>query len=229
MKIRVTLSESLYDCDLQITDMQGTRWFRIYVMDESDVQEQFLDIDVFGGEFELTVMPQMADYRSAMNEFEESDWKDKLAKKTVNLLFSAFENMLLRVGCKYSIQGLQEGDTLNITGQQYVFGTFDRFDLLELIPMVYMYYEASWHGNRFRLLDAFGLNRREVVKSAKKLALMDLFGNGLFLLFTYPIQVGRVKHISKNKKIFKTLCKFNDMDEAQRQRILDKQEKLFSS
>lgn len=115
---------------------------------------------------------------------------------------------------------------LNIRSQEYVFGTFDRFDLLELIPMAYMFYEISHSSSKFELIDAFETNRKDVIKYAKKITLINF---GLHLIFTYPIQMGRVKHLTKNKKIFKTLYSFHNMSGAERQRIIDKKEKFFSS
>ena len=143
-------------------------------------------------------------------------------------MMNSLDKMILRVGCNYHIEGLQDGDRLDITLQTYAFGTFDRFDILELVPMCYIFFEVSNFNDYYKLIDAYETNRRYVLKFAKTVAASDVLGNGLLLtLFTYPIQVGRVKHLTRNKKILKTLTKFNNFNDVERQRFLDKQEKFF--
>lgn len=230
MKVRFVLDNSFYDCQLQITDRQGTRDFCLCVLSEDAIQFPFLDMDIAEDAFDLTVIPTMADYRSVLEEFDRTDWKDRFAQSATDLMLSAVEKMLLRVGCRYHIQGVQDGAVLHINSQEYAFGTFDRFDLLELIPMMYMFYEVSLCDHRFTLTDAFETNRNDVVRSAKKIALADILGNGfLGALFSYPIQVGRIKRLCQNKEIFKTLHAFDTMDAAERQKILDRKEQYFNS
>ena len=94
--------------------------------------------------------------------------------------------------------------------------------------MMYMFFEVSNFNNLFNLIDAYETNRRDVLKFAKTFAFADILGNGFFLtLFTYPIQVSRVKRLTKNRKISKVLTKFNNLSDVERQRFLEKQEKFF--
>lgn len=229
MKIRFTLKESIYDCKLQITDAQGSRYYLISALKENASSEQHAEIEVYGNTFDLALIPIMPDVKSALNELEQTSWKDKLAKKAMNVLVSVTDKMLLRVGCNYHIQGLREQDRIDITLQSYVFGTFDRFDLLELIPMAYMFFEASTCSTRFAPVAPYGINRKTVIKAAKALALTDILGNGFFaLLFSYPIQVGRIKRLSKDKKICKTLSRLHNMSDSERQKFFQKQESFFT-
>ena len=224
MKITLQVSNSLYNCDVIVTEPAGTHRYSIDLSQaypahaEQEIEIQYADI-------ELTVMPKMADYRSILSETETVGWKDKLANKVAGALFLLVDKTLLRVGCKYRITGLKDGDCLTLCGQEYVFGTFDRFDLFELIPMAYMFFEASYEGARCEITDAFAMNRKEVVSSAKKLTLLDF---GLQLIFTYPIQVGRIKHLTSHRKIKKTLLHFHKMNDQQRQKILAKKERLIN-
>ena len=82
------------------------------------------------------------------------------------------------------------------------------------------------NGIRLTLRDAFETNRKEVISLAKKLALLDF---GLHLIVTYPFQVGRIKRLSKDKKIKKTLIAFDRMDENARQKILIRKEKYMNT
>ena len=91
--------------------------------------------------------------------------------------------------------------------------------------MAYMFFEATYNGLLCECSDAFATNRKEVVSSAKKLMLIDF---GLHLVFTYPIQVGRIKKLTSDKKVKSTLIKFNRLDEKERQKVLDKKEEFMS-
>ena len=227
MKISLVLKESIYDCKIKISDSHGERYYYISALCEEGMTSSIIS-EVFDNEFSLSLVPITADIKSALNEIEENDWKDKLAKKATGFLMNSLDKMILRVGCNYHIKGLQDGDRLDITLQNYVFGTFDKFDILELVPMCYMFFEVANFNEYYKLTDAYETNRKDVLKFAKTFAFADVLGNGFFLtLFTYPIQVSRVKRLTKNKKISKVLTKFNNLSDAERQRFLEKQEKFF--
>lgn len=225
MKIVFCVSETLYDCELAVTDINGTRFFRISAAESPFTEGNRLEVEIEGEAATLTVTPQAADYKTVLSELDTDTWKDKFAVKVTDRLMSALQSTLLRVGCKYRLTDLKDGDVLNIIGQEYIFGTFDRFDLLGLFPVIYMFYEVFRGDTRLELLDAFQANRREVLTAAKKLTLLDF---GIHLIFTYPIQIGRVKYLSKDRKISAVLKKFNRMSNAERQKFLAKKEKFMS-
>lgn len=228
MKIFLVLKESIYDCKIKISDSQGERCYYISALCEKEMTSSSITAEVFDNEFSLSLIPITADVKSALEEIEENDWKDRLAKKATGFLINSLDNMILRVGCNYHIEGLQDGDRLDITLQSYAFGTFDRFDILELVPICYTFFEVANFNEYYKLTNAYETNRKDVLKFAKTFAFADVLGNGFFLtLFTYPIQVSRVKRLTKNKKISKVLTKFNNLSDAERQRFLEKQEKFF--
>ena len=222
MKLSLFFSNSLYNCEAIIKDISG---IKKYVTNFEEKQSDFLEIDVESSSFELTVIPKMPDYKSAFLDMEVQNWKDRLAQKVGNALCSTLDKMLLRVGCTYMISDTKENDIICICGQEYIFGTFDKFDLFELVPMAYMFFEASCSGDICKCSDAFAMNRKDVVSSAKKLVLIDF---GLHLLFTYPIQIGRIKKLSSDRKVKKTLIKFNTMDKKEREKFLSAQEQFIS-
>ncbi len=225
MQVFLHLSKSLCDCDIIVEDAVGMRNFFVNLKETEENGVELLEADVIGDRFELTVIPKMKDYKAAFDNMHVSDWKDRLAKNVGNTLFSLAENMLLRVGCKYRISGLKDQDTVFLRDREYVFGTFDRFDFFDLIPMAYLFFEASCNGRRCEISDAFEINRKEVVSLSRKITLMDF---GMHLIFTYPIQVGRIKKLTSNKKIRKTLKKFNQMSEDEREKVIAKQEKFMT-
>ena len=229
MKISLVIKESVYDCKIKITDSHGERYYYyISALCEEKMYSSSIIAEVFDNDFSLSLIPMMADTNSVLNEFEENDWKDKLAKKASKILLTSLDKMILRVGCNYNFVGLQDGDRLDITLQSYAFGAFDRFDILDLVPMCYTFFEVSNFNDYYKLTDAYGTNRKDVIKFAKTIALSDVLGIGLFLtFFTYPMQVSRIKRLTKNKKILKTLTKFNNLSDVERQQFFDKQEKFF--
>ena len=222
MRLSLDFSNSPYDCEVIIKD---TSEIHNYVVNVSDKQSDLLEIDVESSRFELTLIPKMPDYKSAFSDMEIQNFKDRLAQKIGNTLCSVLDKMLLRVGCTYIISNTKENDIICICGQEYIFGTFDKFDLFELVPMAYMFFEASCNGDLCKCSDAFALNRKEVISSAKKLILIDF---GLHLLFTYPIQIGRIKKLTSDKKVKRTLIKFNMLDKKEREKILNKKEEYIS-
>ena len=222
MRFSLDFSNSPYDCEIIIKD---TSEIHNYVVNVSDKQSDLLEIDVESSRFELTLIPKMPDYKSAFSDMEIQNFKDRLAQKIGNALCSVLDKMLLRVGCTYMISDTKENDIICICGQEYIFGTFDKFDLFELVPMAYMFFEASCNGDICKCSDAFAMNRKDVVSSAKKLVLIDF---GLHLLFTYPIQIGRIKKLTSDRKVKKTLIKFNTMDKKEREKFLSAQEQFIS-
>ena len=225
MKVSLIISSSLYNCEVIVKDRLESK---NYIVNLEDKQSDLLEIDVESANFELTLIPRMADYQPTFSDMEIQNWKDKLAQKVGNALCSMLDKMLLRVGCTYTVSGIKENDVIYVSGQEYCFGIFDKFDkfdLFELIPMAYMFFEASYNGVLCKCSDAFAMNRKQVISSAKKLVLLDF---GLHLIFTYPIQVGRIKMLTSDRKIKKTLVKFNKLSEKERQEVLDKKEKFMS-
>ena len=222
MKVSLIISSSLYNCEVIVKDRLESK---NYIVNLEDKQSDLLEIDVESANFELTLIPRMADYQSASLDMEIQNWKDKLAQKVGNALCSMLDKTLLRVGCTYTVSGIKEKDVIYVSGQEYCFGIFDKFDLFELIPMAYMFFEASCNGVLCECSDAFAMNRKQVISSAKKFVLLDF---GLHLIFTYPIQVGRIKKLTSDRNIKKTLVKFNKLSEKERQEVLDKKEKFMS-
>ncbi len=225
MKIILNFSDTIYNCKVIIKDSLGTQNYLVNLSLREEGTVESLEAEVANGNFELTLIPEMVDYKSMLSEMEATSFTEKLAKKALNKMVSFVDKTVLRVGCKYKISGLNENDEVFISTQEYVFGTFDRFDILELLPLEYMFFEAYSKGCREEITDAFPLYRNQTISCAKKLALLPF---GISLIFTYPFQVGRIKRLTSAKKVKKTLIKFSRMNEEQRKKILDKKEKFMN-
>ena len=222
MRISLYFSNSIYNCEAIIKDTYG---IEKHFINMEDNQSELLEIDVKSSNFELTLIPKMPDYKSAFLDMDTQSWKDRLAQKIGNALCSKLDEMLLRVGCTYMITDSKENDVIYILGQEYVFGMFDKFHLFELVPMAYMFFEASCNGNICKCSDAFAINRKDVISSSKKFILIDF---GLHLLFTYPIQIGRIKKLTSDRKVKRTLIKFNTLSKKEREKILNRKARFMS-
>ena len=160
VKISLVLKESIYDCKIKISDSRGERHYYISALCEEGMTSPSIIAEVFDNEFSISLIPITSDVKSALDESTANDWKDKLAKKATGFLMNSLDKMILRVGCNYHIEGLQDGDRLDITLQSYAFGTFDRFDILELVPMCYMFFEVANFNEYYKLTDAYETNRK---------------------------------------------------------------------
>ncbi len=228
MKITLALTESIYDCKIEIKDSQGVRDYFISALEAGENGTSYITAEVFDSDFDLKLTPMTINIKPTLDELEDTSWKDKFAKKIVDAFVSIANKMMLQVECMYRAENVQENDRIDINLQTYVFGKFDRFDLLELIPAAYTFFEASNFNLHYKLFKAKPKNRKEVMKSAKVIASTDMLGNGFFgMLITYPIQVTRMRYITSDKIIVNSLIKFNNLSEEKRQKFLDKQDKFF--
>ena len=97
MKVNFWFSDEIFfRCVLTVKDSQQTQSFTV---DPAEEQNRIFELEVCSGDFILTLIPTMTDYKSALDDIETSDWTGKLAKKLGDVMLSAFDKMLLRVGC----------------------------------------------------------------------------------------------------------------------------------
>lgn len=76
-----SMYKSMYNCEVIVKDTVGCRNYYVNLVSMEADSFEFLEIEVASSDFVLTVLPQMADYKSMMAEAEIADWKDRLAKK----------------------------------------------------------------------------------------------------------------------------------------------------
>ena len=137
-------------------------------------------------------------------------------------------NIILRVSCQYRVSGALDGDCIDLNYRTYVHGCKALNDNLELIPMIYAFFEVADKNGRLKPTGAYGSNRREVIRMARRWTLFDSIGLGSFgFLLTYPIQLGRIKYLSKGKRVLKKINKLNCMGEDERRSFFKEQEEYF--
>ena len=70
MTFHLFFSGSLYDTEIIVKDSDGTHRYFMPTLQEEETSERFLDVEAASANFELTLIPQMTDYRSALSEME---------------------------------------------------------------------------------------------------------------------------------------------------------------
>ncbi len=227
MLIHFILTETLYNCNISITDLAGTQCFHLDLSTDDEKYDPHIDIEIIGSSFDITLTPEAANIDPLMDGFDAPDWKSKFAKKTFSTIYKEIDNTVLRVGCCYHVEGVSDNDVIVINLRSYTFGTFDRFDLLGLHPMMYMYYEIDSNRNRFQLVNVFGINGKQVVKTAKYVCGIGTLPDIFSFIFTYPFQILRVKYLAKDKNISRIMRRFHNMSEEKRQKKIDKMERML--
>lgn len=226
MLIHLTITETFYNCNIAVTDLAGTRCFCFDGLEDDEKNNPHIDIEIIGTSFDITLTPETVNIDPLMDELDAPDWKSKFAKKAFGAVYKAVDDVVLRVGCSYHVEGVSHNDVIVINLQSYIFGTFDCFDLLGLQPIMYMYYEIDSNGNRFQLVNAFGINRKQVVKTAKYILGIGTLPNIFSFIITYPFQIFRVKRLTKDKNISRIIRRFHNMPDEKRQKKIDKMERM---
>lgn len=222
MKLQLNFTDSIFDCKAIIQDAYGRQELSLPLISGGEDAPKSAEIEVSDGEFLLTLRPVPVDYKDALDEMERTTFKDKLLHKLLEKGLGFLEDIVLRVGCTYRLSGVNDGDLLTVNCQMYASDHGWLADLFELIPVMYMYYEIEHRGKPLGPSEAWAINRDDLVKSARKIALLQ-FGVGL--IFTYPLRVGRVKRLVKDRKIKRKLQKFYALPDQKRQAIRAKMEK----
>ncbi len=224
------LENSLYACNIRVTDATNTRYYHVEQGDVLKGAPSFLDVEIDGCECDITIAPIMPsanfvwDDKAPKNSF----W-NRLADKCGKSLLSLIDQSILRVTCEYHLCNLKDGDCVDIVAKEYAYATWDKWGIFELLPMMYAFYEVEYNSKRAPLKQAFGTNRHDVIKTARKLALLDVLGWVLGALLTYPIQVGRIRYLSGKRKVFRTIKKFNKMTPEERRQFEERTEKAMES
>ncbi len=223
MKILLEVSETIYDCHLQICDQAGSRSL-LFPATEAPSQ---IWIDLHGSDAELTFLPAIPDADHLLQDAKATTLKDKFINKAAGKLSSFFSNLFLLVGCRFRLPELHDGDRLTVRLQSYAFGTFDRLGLLGLYPLVYMFFEISHGTGCIAPEAAWSINRKKILRHVKTFEMLnfDLFS----LIFCYPFQMGRIRHLSRNRTVNKKVLAFSKLPEQKRQAFLQKQMRYFNS
>ncbi len=222
MTITFALNNSLYDCQLEITDAIGTQCHTLYVT--ADESPAYLTVDISGSSFDVQLTPMKPLLAGELDEWKAAGLLDRVVKTAAKALLSALNTVPLLVSCAYHADGVQDGDRLDIALQCYAFNVNDKYDLLELNPVMYIFFELADFNRRLAPVKAFSINRKAFLKAARAITFTDLGVCGLLGLIVYPLQMWRARHLSKNGKIRRVLTKFHRMSDEKRQKYFEKLE-----
>ena len=70
MKISLRFSSSIYNCDIIITDIFGTQNYFVNLEEVEPDHPYELEIEIRSYNFELTVIPRMVEYKTALSDIE---------------------------------------------------------------------------------------------------------------------------------------------------------------
>ncbi len=140
---------------------------------------------------------------------------------------ASLENAVcFRVGCTYRLDGLRNGEEILLKEQTYACTSYTADLVFNLVPVDYLFFEAVRHGERHAPTAARCTNKRAALKAARTAALLSASDGGIgclsFLLCLpiFSLQMLRVRFLTRNRRIFRTLSRFHRMSEAERQKVL---------
>lgn len=227
--VQIVFDYAPYDCRVEIVDMVGRREFTFPLATITEEDQPRMSLDVYGDSVTLTLTPLASDFKPLKEDIQETmkdGWKEKLLGGLANMALSALSEICLRVACTYRVT-LPPAET----GENGTVPTVIRAELrgyfrsgmlltaaLDLLPVVYAYFEASLDGSVPPLEKARGVNRREVIRLARLYALAGIMTSILF----YPLEVGSVKRFTKDKKVNRAMIKFYRLSPEKRQKLRDR-------
>ena len=221
------LENSIFSCNIRVTDANGARFYHVPQTDPFGTTPQFLDVEINGSECDIAIAPIETNPENLWKDTPSKNLFDKVASKCGKKLVSYISKIVLHVTCEYHLTDLKDGDCIDIIAKQYVYDLWDNFNALEeIVPMAYAFYEIEYNSKRATVKQAFGTNRREVIKTSRPLAFAGSAGYGL-LLILYPIQMIRIRLLSRKRKVFRTIKKFNKMTPEERKKFEERMDKKF--
>ena len=212
--------KSDFDCVLKITDVYGTKEYFVSNLNG----ENCLDAEIHGDKFELTLIPQDADYKSVLEEIPTESFGERLATKFLGKVLSSEEKYFLLAECRYEVSGIQDGQVIEIDPQIYACTILPISSILDLLAIRYYFFEASCRTSRFDLAEAKILNKDAVLKLYKKVAISSY---GLDVIWKYPLKMSYPKHYAKDAVATEKLKEFVRMNDEQRQKIIDKSREFY--
>ena len=220
-KLCFTFENSIYNCSMQIKDANGVRDFFVPLVSKKETDcMPSLAVEVCGESIEITITPVATDLQAHINDaqsdFEKRTWKDKLLFKFLSKALSAMDAICLRTACRYRIDDLPDHAMLSVRLFGHVRGNSALLDWFDIHPIIYMYYEINCGTYYLSPINVRALDRPNMIKSARNLILLNW---GWYALLTYPLQMCRIKTLTKDMKILKALQKFYCLSPQKRQKL----------
>lgn len=212
--------KSEFDCVLKITDSTGTKEYLLSTLNCAYGNPNYVDVQVYGEHIEVSLTPQNTDFTSALNEIEADGLAGKITAKLLGNVLTKEENYFMLTECRYNLSGVEDGSIVEIDHQMYPCGQLPVSSVLDALLIRYWFFEVSCRTKLFDMIDAKVLNKSEVLKHYKKLAMSQL--GSMSIVWEYPLKMKYAKHYLNDDVATEKLTEFNKMNEDQRKRIIDK-------
>lgn len=226
MKVFFECSSALFDCKLQVWDRQGMHEVYLFPTEDDNVESRRIEFEIDGDSIEIALIPQPVSRERCSVDWKTNTWKDRFLKKALDKIFDVCYNVFLLVGCRYRIGGLVEGDWIFLKNRELLLCPPLLYEIFDFFPVLIFYFELQETGQRSELVSALTLNRAAVIQKSKKLALANF---GIGLIFSYPINISVVKHLTKDKRINRKIRKLYNLPYEEREKWFDKLQKKIST
>ena len=210
------LENELFNCNIRINDAKGAHYYQVPQIDPLNKEPLLLDVEIEGSECDIAIAPIECDTDKIYEDKSSQTFFNKITSKLAKKVFSSITEAILRVTCEYHLCNLKNEDCINIVAKQYIYGVGDRWYKGGCVPISYSFYEVEHNGKRAKVKQAFGTNRNEMMKNAKQLAFLTALE---YLLIIYPFEVSRIRNLSKDKEVIRTIQRFNEMTPEERTKI----------
>lgn len=190
-----------------------------YYYSETDNVEKSFEIDITGESFDLILTPMSPSVKPSSSK----KLKDKLKEKFVSVTEKFAQDMYFFTECVYHVENLNDGDIVNINLMVYSYPSNDAgltlIDLdVVLFPVQYLFYDALLNDKRLEPEEINCLNRKKVIKRAIPFLLIGTDG---IQIVSYPLQMIRIRRLSRPRKIRSKLLEFSKMDTENRIKYTD--------
>ena len=134
------------------------------------------------------------------------------------------DRLLLRVGREYTLTDLQKGERLLLSFHAFVSEPIRLLRLMESTPVVYSFLELNREKGATQTVRAIPVNREDLFL-VERVAMLKKFG--LKMIFSYPFRMGRMKRLTRERRLLRTLKKYGRMSEEERKKHLQSSLKLL--
>ena len=189
------------------------------IYSETDNIEKIFEVDIIEESFDLILTPMMPSVKTSGSK----KLKDKLKEKFISATESFAKDMYFFAECIYHVEKFNDGDTISINMTVYYYPSNNSgaslIDLdVVLFPVQYLFYDALLNDQRLEPKGINCLNRKKVIKRAIPFLLI---GSDGIQIISYPLQMIRIRRLSRPRKIYSKLLEFSKMNFENRIKYTD--------
>ncbi|MBE6633770.1 MAG: hypothetical protein E7620_05455 [Ruminococcaceae bacterium] len=143
---------------------------------------------------------------------------DRFLRETLRHAAAITRNrLLLRVGREYLLTNLQDGERLSLTHHTFVSEPIHLLRLMESAPVIYSFFELKRENGTAKTVRAMPANREDLFLVERATMLR---GIGLKTILSYPFRMGRIKRLTRERRLRRALKKYSLMSDEEREKHL---------